>query len=97
MASLSNILACWPDQYGSIDTSNINIGPLVIILWQNILGQQHVALNSLLTTLPNKNFISMLCDGLILYCSRKNVTEQTDREFNYRGHSNPMDNQVLNK
>ena len=56
VAPLSNILSCWADQYGSIDTSNINICPLVIILWQNILGKQHVALNSLLTTLPNRNF-----------------------------------------
>jgi len=56
MAQLSNILSCWAGQYGSIDTSNINISQLVIILWQNILGQRHVALHSLLTTLPNKNF-----------------------------------------
>ena len=38
--------------------SNIKIGPLVIILWQNTLGQLQVALNSLLTTLPNKIFIA---------------------------------------
>ena len=28
----------------------------MIILWQNILGHQQVALNSLLTTLPNRSF-----------------------------------------
>ena len=41
VAPLSNILSCWADQCGSIDTSNTNIGQLVIILWQNILGQPH--------------------------------------------------------
>ena len=41
VAPFSNIQSCWADKYGSIDTSNINIGPLVIILWQNILGQPH--------------------------------------------------------
>ena len=56
VAPLSYNLSCWADQYSSIDTSNINISPLVIILWQNILGQQHIALNFLLTNLPNRNF-----------------------------------------
>ena len=45
-------------QYGSIDTSNINIRSLAIILWQNILKQQYFALNSLLTTLPKEIFIA---------------------------------------
>jgi len=79
VALFSNIQSRWADQNGFIDTSNINIRTLVIILWQ-----QHVALNSLLTTLPNRNFYSEHCSGLILYGSRirKNVArrEQTDRE-----------------
>ena len=40
VAPFLNIQSCWADKYGSIDTSIINIGPLVIILWQ-ILGQPH--------------------------------------------------------
>ena len=56
VALLSDTQSCWADHYGSIDTSNTNIRPLVIILWQNILKQQYVALNSLLTTLPNRYF-----------------------------------------
>ena len=43
-------------QNGCIDIPNTNICPVVIILWQNILGHQQVALNSILTTLPNRNF-----------------------------------------
>ena len=54
----------------------------MIILWQNILKQQYVALSSLLTTLPNRNFHRDLRSGLILYCSRikKNIenSEQTE-------------------
>ena len=83
VALFSNFQSCWADQYGSIDTSKINIGPLVIILWQNILGQQHIALNSLPTTLPNRNFCHADRGRLILYRSRnrKNVIYmQTDRE-----------------
>ena len=74
---LSNILPCWADQYGSIDTSNTNICPLVIVLWQNILKQQYDALSSLLTNVPNRNFYREAHSGHILYCSRirKNVTE----------------------
>ena len=105
MAPFSNILSCWADQYGSIDTWKIKIRPLLIILWQNILGQQHIALNSLHTTLPNNNFYRPDRGSLISYCSRirKNVTDrertenrQTDREFNYRGHSIavPMEHRV---
>ena len=55
----------------------------MIILWQNILGQQHIALNSLLTTLPNRNFYRADRRGLILYCSRIrkfDENKQTDRE-----------------
>ena len=93
---LSNILSCLTHQYGSIDTLNTNIHPLVIILWQIILKQQYVALTSILFTLPNRNFYREAHSRNILYCSRirKNVTDrQTDRkqrknrEFNYRGHS----------
>ena len=74
------------------DLIKINIGQIVIKLWQNILRQQHVALNSLLTTLPDRNFYCEAVHGLILYCIRirKNITyrEQTEnRETNYRGHS----------
>ena len=59
------------------------------------------------SSLPNliEIFIVRRCGGLILYCSRirKNVTDrqrtenrQTDREFNYRGHSTaiPMEHRV---
>ena len=92
VATFSNIQSYWADQYSSIDTSNINIRPLVTILWQNILGQLQVALESLFTILPDRNFYCKDHGGLLLYCSRirKNVTEnrQTDRESNYRGHAN---------
>ena len=71
-------------QYNSIDTSNSNICPLMIILWRNILGHQQIALNYLLTTIPNRN---LYCDGLILYFSRirkmrrtENREQRTDRE-----------------
>ena len=76
VAPFSNIHSSWADQYSSIDTWNIRIRPLVIILWRNILGHQQVALNSLLTTIPNRNFYCKHCSSLILYCSRirKNVT-----------------------
>ena len=83
VAPFSNIQSCWADQYGSIDTWNIKICPLVIILWQNILGHQQVALNSLLTTLPNRNFYRKHHGGLILCWSmiRKNTTRRkTDRQ-----------------
>ena len=84
VAPLSNILSCWADQYGSIDTSNPNTHLLVIILWQNILKQQYVAQNSLHTTLPNILYCSR-----IKKCNRQTDRKQTDRETNYRGHSNP--------
>ena len=61
---ISNILLCWPDQYGSIDTSNTHIRPLVIILWHNILGQPQVAQNSLLTTLLINFFIGITAAAL---------------------------------
>ena len=32
VAPFSNIQSFWPDKYGSIDTSNINIGPLELEL-----------------------------------------------------------------
>ena len=35
-----------------------------MILWQKILGHQQVALNSLLTTLPNRNFIGRTAAAL---------------------------------
>jgi len=37
------------------------------ILWPNILGHQQGALNSLLTTIPNRNYRSDRPGGLILY------------------------------
>ena len=55
----------------------------MIILWWNILGYQQTALNSLLTTLPNRNFYHADHGSLILYCSRiwkKYENRQTDRE-----------------
>ena len=39
------------------------------ILWPNILGDQQGALNSLLTTIPNRNYRSDRPGGLILYCT----------------------------
>ena len=39
------------------------------ILWPNILGHQQGALNSLLTTIPNRNYRSDRPGGLILYCT----------------------------
>ena len=68
-APLSNILSCWEDQYSSIDNSNTNIRPLVIILLQNIQEQQYVALNSLLTTLLNRNIFSQAHGRHKLYCN----------------------------
>ena len=59
-------------QYGCIDTSNTYICPQVIILWHNILEKQFVALNSLLTTLPNRNIYSKRMtdiDYIVIYCS----------------------------
>ena len=67
MAPFSNILSCRADQYSSIDTWNIKICLLLIILWQNIMGQQHIALNSLLTTLPTRNIYCKAHDGHIWY------------------------------
>ena len=58
------------DHYGSIDTSNTNICPVVIISWQSILKQQYIALNSLLTTLPCRNFHWEGHSRHVLYCSR---------------------------
>ena len=69
MASFSNIQSSWADQYGSIDTWNIKIRSLMTILWPNILGHQQGALNSLLTTIPNRNYRSDRPGGLILYCT----------------------------
>ena len=69
VAPFSNIQSSWADQYGSIDTWNIKIRPLVTILWPNILGDQQGALNSLLTTIPNRNYRSDRPGGLILYCT----------------------------
>merc|ERR1711872_644849 len=43
--------------------------PLMTILWPNILGHQQGALNSLLTTIPNRNYRSDRPGGLILYCT----------------------------
>ena len=70
VALFANIQSCWADQYSSIDTLNIKIGPLVIILWQNILGQPQIALNSLLTTLPNRNSNFEAHGGHILYLAQ---------------------------
>merc|ERR1711872_644298 len=43
--------------------------PLVTILGPNILGDQQGALNSLLTTISNRNYRSDRPGGLILYCT----------------------------
>ena len=54
------------------------------------IGQQHIALNSLLTTLPNRNFYRKAHGGHVLYCSGlETMCQRTDRETKYRGHSNP--------
>ena len=79
MAPFSNIQSSRADQYGSIDIWNIKIRPLVIILWQNILGQQHIALNSLLTTLPHRIFYCKVFHSLILYCSRIRKNDNRQR------------------
>ena len=83
VAPFSNILSCWADHYGSMDTWNIKISSLVIILWQNILGQQHIAMNSLLTTLPIVIFIVRTTAALYYTAVeiKKNAwNTQTDRE-----------------
>ena len=95
VASFSNIQSSWANQYGSIDTLNIKIRPLMIILWQNILRHQQGALNSLLTTIPNRNYRSNP-SGLILqkiirkFAQNTHTDRHTDREFNDRGHSYPL-------
>ena len=74
----------------------------MILLWQNILKKQYVALNFLLTTFPNRNFCHEAHGGHILHYSRirKNVTENTQRtdreqtenkETNYK---DPIDRRV---
>ena len=60
------------------------------ILWPNILGHQQRALNSLLTTIPNRNYRSDRPGGLILYITihyctvlyknEKICPNQTDRQ-----------------
>ena len=46
--------------------------------------------DSLLTTLPNRNFYPKAYGGHILYCSGlETMCQRTDRETKYRGHSNP--------
>ena len=84
MALFSNIQSSWAHQYGSIDTKNIKIRPLVIILWWNILGHQQAALNSLLTTIPNRNFYRTDRGGCILYCSRIRKNEKNRRRTENR-------------
>ena len=85
VAPFSNIQSSWADQYGSIDMWNIKIRPLVIILWPNILGHQQGALNSLLTTIPNRNYRANR-SGLILqkkirkFAQNKQTSRQTDRQ-----------------
>ena len=83
MASFSNIQSSWANQYGSIDTWNIKIRPLVIILWQNILVHQQGALNSLLTTIPNRNYRANR-SGLILQKKIRKFAKnkQTDKQTN---------------
>ena len=53
----------------------------MIILWQNILGQQHVTLKSLLTTLPNRIFIARQYAALYYTAVEleKNVTDREQR------------------
>ena len=57
----------------------------MIILWQNILEHQQVTLNSVLTTLPNRNFYRTDRGSLILYYSKirkndENREQRTDRQ-----------------
>ena len=44
------------DMGNSFRSNFCQIRPLVIILWPNILGLQQGVLNSLLTTIPNRNY-----------------------------------------
>ena len=62
------------------------------ILWPNILGHQQRALNSLLTTIPNRNYRSDRPGGLILYCTalfctvlykKRRMKEEKIRKFAY--------------
>ena len=63
------------------------------ILWPNILGHQQGALNSLLTTIPNRNYRSDRPGGLILYCTalfctvlykKRRMKEGKIRKFAYK-------------
>ena len=53
----------------------------MIILWQNILGHQQGALNSLLTTIPHRNYRANR-SGLILQKKNRKFAQntQTDRQ-----------------
>ena len=55
----------------------------MIILWQNILGHQQGALNSLLTTIPNRNYRAN-CSGLILQKKIRKFAQniQTSKQTN---------------
>ena len=85
MAPFSNIQSSWADQYGSIDTWNIKIRPLVIILWHNILVHKQGALNSLLTTIANRNY-SANRSGLIMqkkirkFAQNRHTHKHTNRQ-----------------
>merc|ERR1711895_229026 len=66
---------------------NIKIRRLVIILWHNILVHQQGALNSLLTTIPKRNYLANR-SGLILqkkirkFAQNKQTNKQTNRQTN---------------
>ena len=87
MALFSNIQSSWADHYGSIDTKNIKIRSLVIILWWNILGRQQTTLNSLLSTIPKRNYHTDR-GGLILqkkirkFAQNRQTNEQTNKQTN---------------
>ena len=87
MASFSNIQSSWANQYGSIDTWNIKIRPLVIILCHNILVHQQGALNSLLTTIANRNYRAnrsslILQKKIRKFAQNKQTNKQTDKQTN---------------
>ena len=68
-------------QYGSIDTSNTNIRPLVTILWQNIYEQQNVThslpyLIEILIATPSTPIYSKVSSNPYVEC-------EVPREFSF--------------
>ena len=80
MAPFPIIQSYWADQYGSIDTWNIKIGPLLITLLQNILGQLRLSWTP--ASLPYLMKFVIIWTVAALYCTAVELEKirRTDRE-----------------